>query len=130
MCRRRVARDSDCAIPTPEENHETTTAFDHHGGRGAACGCRCLRPDDRGGGLANGLKQGYAVATTDAGVGNAFDTSWALNSAGQINTGLLQNFASRSVHEMTVVSKQVVADVYGHAASYSYFNGCSTGGRQ
>ena len=99
-------------------------------GRFQAVGGAAYQANDQGGGLAAGVKQGYAVATTDAGVGNAFDTSWALNSAGQINTGLLQNFASRSVHEMTVVSKQVVADVYGHAASYSYFNGCSTGGRQ
>ena len=99
-------------------------------GRFQAVGGAAYQANDQGGGLAAGVKQGYAVATTDAGVGNAFDTSWALNSAGQINTGLLQNFASRSVHEMTVVSKQVVADVYGRAASYSYFNGCSTGGRQ
>ena len=99
-------------------------------GRFQAVGGAAYQANDQGSGLAAGVKQGYAVATTDAGVSNAFDTSWALNSAGQINTGLLQNFASRSVHEMTVVSKQVVADVYGHAASYSYFNGCSTGGRQ
>ncbi|MEY9895046.1 hypothetical protein ABIA31_008734 [Catenulispora sp. MAP5-51] len=99
-------------------------------GRFQAVGGAAYQANDQGGGLAAAVKSGYATATTDAGVGNAFDTSWALNSAGQINTGLLQNFASRSVHEMTVVSKQVVADVYGHAASYSYFNGCSTGGRQ
>jgi len=99
-------------------------------GRFQAVGGSAFQANDQGGGLAGGVKQGYAVATTNAGVGDAFDTSWALNASGQINTGLLQNFASRSVHEMTVVSKQVVADVYGKPASYSYFNGCSTGGRQ
>lgn len=83
------------------------------------------------GDVAGAVKQGYAAATTDAGVDTSgLNPSWALDSTGRINTALLRNFASRSVHEMTLVGKQVVADVYSHAANYSYFNGCSTGGRQ
>jgi feruloyl esterase len=83
------------------------------------------------GDVAGAVKQGYAAATTDAGVDTSgLNPSWALESDGRINTALLQNFASRSVHEMALVGKQVVADVYAHAANYSYFNGCSTGGRQ
>ncbi|TQF02703.1 tannase/feruloyl esterase family alpha/beta hydrolase [Kitasatospora acidiphila] len=83
------------------------------------------------GSVAAAVKQGYAAATTDAGVDTGgLDSSWALNSQGRINTALLQDFASRSAHEMAIVGKQVVDDAYGHAASYSYFNGCSTGGRQ
>ncbi|MEV5571343.1 tannase/feruloyl esterase family alpha/beta hydrolase [Spirillospora sp. NPDC052269] len=79
--------------------------------------------------LANAVKQGYAAATTDAGVGGGLDTSWALK-GGKLDTGLLKNFADRSQHEMALVGKQVVAGVYGRAASYAYWNGCSTGGRQ
>jgi feruloyl esterase len=97
--------------------------FQADGGSGYAAG-------DNGLGLAAAVKQGYAAATTDAGVGGGRDTSWALNSKGQINTALLENFADRSQHETAVVGKQVVGEVYGKAASYSYFNGCSTGGRQ
>ncbi|WP_040811583.1 tannase/feruloyl esterase family alpha/beta hydrolase [Nocardia concava] len=83
------------------------------------------------GGVATAVKQGYAAATTDAGVDTSgLDTSWALNSSGQINSALLENFASRSVHELAVVGKQVVSEVYGKDASYAYWNGCSTGGRQ
>ncbi|MFB8003112.1 tannase/feruloyl esterase family alpha/beta hydrolase [Nocardia sp. NPDC056000] len=83
------------------------------------------------GGVATAVKQGYAAATTDAGVDTTgLDTSWGLNSAGQVNTALLENFASRSVHELAIVGKQVVNDVYDQAASYAYWNGCSTGGRQ
>ncbi|WP_369033971.1 tannase/feruloyl esterase family alpha/beta hydrolase [Streptomyces adonidis] len=94
-----------------------------------------------GGGYAAGLfdrslvpaiQQGYAAASTDAGV--AFDpnspATWALKSDGTVNTALLTNFASRSGHDMTVAAKQVVASFYGESASYSYWNGCSTGGRQ
>ncbi|OLE24144.1 MAG: tannase [Catenulispora sp. 13_1_20CM_3_70_7] len=83
------------------------------------------------GNVAGAVKQGYAAATTDAGVDTSgLNSSWALDSSGQINTALLQDFASRSVHEMALVGKEVVADAYSHAANYSYFNGCSTGGRQ
>jgi len=36
----------------------------------------------------------------------------------------------RSVHEMTVIAKAVVAANYGSGPKYSYWNSCSTGGRQ
>ncbi|MBD0694615.1 tannase/feruloyl esterase family alpha/beta hydrolase [Streptomyces sp. CBMA123] len=99
-------------------------------GRFQGAGGSAYAAGDSGAGLAAAVKQGYAVATTDAGVGGALDTSWGLDAAGKVNTALLDNFASRSAHEMALVGKQVVAGVYGRAASYSYWNGCSTGGRQ
>ena len=94
-----------------------------------------------GGGFATGLfdvelgpaiQAGYAAAATDGGHDqNLYDpSSWALDASGHVNTPLLVDFASRSVHDMTVVGKAVTAEFYGRAASYSYFNGCSTGGRQ
>jgi feruloyl esterase len=83
------------------------------------------------GNVALAIQQGYAAATTDAGVDTSgLNASWGLNADGTTNTALLKNFADRSVHEMALVGKEVTADVYTHAAAYSYFNGCSTGGRQ
>jgi feruloyl esterase len=40
------------------------------------------------------------------------------------------DFAYRSTHEMTVKSKEIIRAFYGRDAEYSYFKGCSTGGRQ
>lgn len=36
----------------------------------------------------------------------------------------------RSVHDMAVIGKAVTESYYGKAPNYSYWNGCSTGGRQ
>jgi Tannase and feruloyl esterase len=94
-----------------------------------------------GGGFAAGLfdwalgpavKNGYAAASTDAGVGMSplGPPTWALHRNKKINQGLLTNFARRSVHEMSLVGKQVTARFYGRPAAHSYWNGCSTGGRQ
>ncbi|KAJ2983007.1 hypothetical protein NQ176_g1003 [Zarea fungicola] len=84
--------------------------------------------------LAAPASQGYAVSSTDAGLGSAADpftpALWALKSDGTTNTDLLTNFASRSIHDMAVVGKSVVNAFYGRPARYSYWNGCSTGGRQ
>ncbi|WNI26649.1 tannase/feruloyl esterase family alpha/beta hydrolase [Streptomyces sp. ITFR-16] len=99
-------------------------------GRFQALGGSAYAAGDNGLGLAGAVKQGYAAATTDAGVGDLLDTTWALDGKGRINTPLLKNFAERSQHDAAVVAKQVVAEVYGRAASYAYFNGCSTGGRE
>ncbi|MFB7493375.1 DUF6351 family protein [Streptomyces sp. NPDC056161] len=99
-------------------------------GRLQTVGGSAYAAGDYGSGLAAAVKNGYAAATTDAGVGTYLDTSWGLNSKGQVDTALLENFASRSEHETAVVAKEVIDGFYGRAASYSYFNGCSTGGRQ
>lgn len=76
---------------------------------------------------------GYAVSSTDAGLTGATPLSpagWALKKDGTVNTGLLTNFASRSIHDMAIVGKAVTASFYGRKAQHSYWNGCSTGGRQ
>jgi hypothetical protein len=99
-------------------------------GRFQAVGGSAYAAGDYGQNLADAIKHGYAAATTDAGVGGYVDTGWALNSEGKVNTPLLENFASRSEHDTAVVGKEVVGNVYDRPASYSYFSGCSTGGRQ
>jgi feruloyl esterase len=40
------------------------------------------------------------------------------------------DFAYRAVHDLTVRSKQLTKEFYDRAPQYSYFKGCSTGGRQ
>jgi feruloyl esterase len=42
----------------------------------------------------------------------------------------IKDFGHRAVHEMTVKSKALVAAYYGAGAKYSYWVGCSEGGRQ
>ncbi|MFF2955090.1 tannase/feruloyl esterase family alpha/beta hydrolase [Kitasatospora sp. NPDC057965] len=99
-------------------------------GRFQALGGSAYAAGDNGVGLAGAVKNGYAATTTDAGLGDVVDVSWALDAEGRVNGALLENLASRSQHEAALVGKQVVAAGYGSAAAYSYFNGCSTGGRQ
>ncbi|MFF4628928.1 tannase/feruloyl esterase family alpha/beta hydrolase [Streptomyces griseorubiginosus] len=99
-------------------------------GRFQGLGGAAYLAGDNNVGLGTAVKSGYAAVSTDAGVGDALDTSWALNSEGRVDTALLENFASRSQHEAAVVGKEVVDAVYGKRPSYSYFTGCSTGGRQ
>ncbi|GJF35117.1 tannase [Kitasatospora sp. NE20-6] len=99
-------------------------------GRLQTLGGSAYAAGDYGTGLAAAVRNGYAAATTDAGVSSYIDTGWALKGDGRVDTALLENFASRSEHEAALVAKEVVAGHYDRAASYSYFNGCSTGGRQ
>ena len=42
----------------------------------------------------------------------------------------LVDYGYRAVHEMTVAAKAIIRAFYGDAPRYSYWNGCSTGGRQ
>jgi feruloyl esterase len=77
-------------------------------------------------GAQEGLQHGYATGQTDGGhTGpNVWDTSWAANPAAATD------FAYRAMHLMTVMSKEVVARYYGHHQTKTYYQGCSTGGRQ
>jgi Tannase and feruloyl esterase len=47
-----------------------------------------------------------------------------------LNEDLIVDFASRSLHEMTLKAKAIISAYYGKAPRYSYWNGCSTGGWQ
>jgi hypothetical protein len=79
-----------------------------------------------------GVDAGYSVATTNAGVlTNGFSSAgWALLSPGNPDIGRLDIFASRALHEMTVIGKSVTEQYYAQAAAYAYWVGCSQGGRQ
>ncbi|CAK7198041.1 hypothetical protein SEUCBS139899_000699 [Sporothrix eucalyptigena] len=80
--------------------------------------------------LGPAVAEGYAAASTDAGVGITGNFPLQANATTALTTQLLTNFASLSVHEMAVVGKALVQQLYGKPAAKSYFTGCSTGGRQ
>ncbi|KAH8666481.1 Tannase/feruloyl esterase [Xylariales sp. PMI_506] len=74
--------------------------------------------------------EGYATITTDAGIGSAVDASWALLSPGNLNLYLVDNFMSRALNEEALLGKSLMESYYGTGPTYSYWNGCSQGGRQ
>jgi feruloyl esterase len=74
--------------------------------------------------MADAVRAGYASASTDTGHVGGRGT-FALD-----HPEKLIDFAWRSEHEMTVKAKAVIKAFYGSAPKLSYWNGCSTGGRQ
>ena len=74
--------------------------------------------------LARALTDGYATASTDTGhTGNGGSFAFG-------HPEKMIDFAYRSVHAMTVAAKAIIAAFYGQGPAVSYWNGCSTGGRQ
>ncbi|CEL58899.1 hypothetical protein RSOLAG1IB_08919 [Rhizoctonia solani AG-1 IB] len=71
-------------------------------------------------------KYGFAVASTDGGHnGTTADGTFAMgNPESQID------FGYRAVHMSTEFSKMILEQYYGKAASYNYWIGCSSGGKQ
>ncbi|MGH8125673.1 MAG: tannase/feruloyl esterase family alpha/beta hydrolase [Rhodanobacteraceae bacterium] len=75
-------------------------------------------------GLATAIDEGYASASTDTGH-NRPDARWALGHPQKII-----DYGYRAMHVMTVFAKAVMHGFYGTPPKYSYFAGCSNGGRQ
>jgi len=76
--------------------------------------------------MAPAVQLGYATVSTNTGhVGQDTDGSFALDHPQKII-----DFGYRAIHLMTVIGKQIVFAYYGENPQYSYFTGCSTGGRQ
>jgi len=74
--------------------------------------------------LAEAVSQGYAVAVTNTGhEGNSGEFAFG-------HPEKLIDWGYRSVHEMTVTAKAIIAARYGNPAQYAYWNACSTGGRE
>lgn len=72
---------------------------------------------------------GFVTSINDGGhpgIGGNF----ALNPDGSFNAASFADFAERASHEMAVKTKALINAFYGEAAQFSYWNGCSEGGRE
>lgn len=77
-----------------------------------------------------GLALGYVTSATDTGhTGAILDGEWAWSPTG-MNFDQINDFAYRANHEMALKAKALIAAYYGQGPSLSYWNGCSTGGRE
>jgi len=72
-----------------------------------------------------GLARGFAVVATDTGhTGSVFDGSFFRDQQASLD------FYYEANGEVTRLAKEMIATYYGRPAQYSYFDGCSTGGRE
>jgi feruloyl esterase len=79
------------------------------------------------------VRKGFAAASTDTGHDAAKEplATFAYETPSNPNGHRkFLDFAYLSVHETAVLAKQVIQAYYGAAPRYSYWVGCSTGGRQ
>ncbi|MES2952733.1 MAG: tannase/feruloyl esterase family alpha/beta hydrolase, partial [Pseudomonadota bacterium] len=89
--------------------------------------------DDNYLGALTALSRGFAVVASNGGhvgrpttVGGPIsDASWALD-----NPALLADYGYRAIGTVDTAAKAITTKFYGRAPQHSYFNGCSTGGRE
>jgi feruloyl esterase len=74
--------------------------------------------------MTTALARGYATSSTDTGHAGG-SASFAVGHPEKV-----VDFGWRAVHEMTEVSKKIIASYYAAAPKFSYWTGCSAGGRQ
>ncbi|HKV05311.1 MAG TPA: tannase/feruloyl esterase family alpha/beta hydrolase [Candidatus Acidoferrales bacterium] len=71
------------------------------------------------------LARGFAVVSSDTGhKGAVFDPAFMKDQVASLN------FAYIAVGRVTVLAKRIIAQYYGQPAKRSYYDGCSTGGRE
>jgi feruloyl esterase len=105
-------------------NMEIWIPVDDWNGKFLAVGNGAFTGNIRYSALIAPLRRGYATSSTDTGhLGNT--ASFGLG-----HPEKLIDFGWRAVHEMTVVSKQLIEAYYQRRPAYSYWSGCSAGGRQ
>ena len=78
--------------------------------------------------MQNALRLGYATSGNDTGHDTEVDGPNGMFALGHPEK--IVDFAYRAMHEMTATSKSIIQQFYGRPQQYSYYKGCSTGGRQ
>jgi feruloyl esterase len=76
-------------------------------------------------GLGEGIRRGYATASTDDGHEGFQDSTFA-----QISHDKIVDFGWRALQQTTIAAKALIQAFYGAPPKYSYFFGCSDGGRE
>ena len=112
------------AVISPSIGVEIWLPLSNWNGRFQAVGTHRFAGELDYGDMAYQLSRGYAVASSDAGHSGQAALPWMQN------TQQIVDYGYRGVHEMTLLSKKIVTAFYGRANFYSYFNGCSTGGKE
>jgi feruloyl esterase len=74
--------------------------------------------------MATALRSGFATASTDTGHTSAEPATWLQDRERLID------YSSRGLHLTTVQAKAILNAFYTQPAKYSYYTGCSTGGKQ
>jgi hypothetical protein len=81
-------------------------------------------------GMTAAVAQGYAAVATNGGWTSSLPKDFALLSPGNVDIKSLRHFASTSLNDVSIIGKSVIQSFYGQPPKYSYWNGCSQGGRQ
>ena len=79
--------------------------------------------------LAGALRQGFATGSSDMGTGGFSApnrSTWTVLESDD----RLKDFGFRSTHLMTVAAKTLIQAFYEAPPKFSYWNGCSTGGKE
>ncbi len=93
------------------------------GGCGGLCGMLSESADCQSA-FITGDAVGYNDMGHESAMGSNSDMSWALNETQR------QDFAYLANHYVAVFAKSLIKTYYGRSTSYSYFSGCSDGGRE
>ncbi|KAJ9252577.1 hypothetical protein DTO207G8_4639 [Paecilomyces variotii] len=73
-----------------------------------------------------GVKYGFATISTDTGHSSTLlDATWAEN-----DPEAFVDWSYRALHGSVLVAKDLTQKYYGKGPAFSYYTGCSTGGRQ
>jgi len=94
-------------------------------GCGGECGSANLGAPTQATNCIPAIDGQFALATTDMGHEGGQSGNWIVDNPW---SGI--NFAYRGVHVTAQVVKAIIKDFYGKGPEYSYFDGCSDGGRE
>lgn len=76
------------------------------------------------------IKNGYACAVSDNDTGIRLDCTWGFDPNGQLEWDHIEAWAYTTLHQTTVVAKEITERVYEKKILASYMHGTSGGGRE
>ncbi|KAJ5487139.1 hypothetical protein N7530_001439 [Penicillium desertorum] len=81
-------------------------------------------------GMIAAASEGYVAISTDGGHTSDDPADWGLLENGMPDYNTMYNFGIASLGDAAVIGKSLAESAYGSKPKYSYWTGCSQGGRQ